>query len=461
LDVLKSKPDQEIRDAFLDFLKAVAEKATNEFGPNPKRLQRSRWMVKTGPSRHSSKIFQREVFDSLNIFKAYKSKWIVESSSEREKLNEILKAYRFTGSIQQLCLSLLHNWLQLPDPLAFEEHSISPLLDEFVDAVLKNRITIKSRFAFEGLTIANPPILLEEGILIRQVAENELWDLGEINNKNPTFSLLDYYLNIPDDSWKILEIELQLDLKRLDLKSFHKQYKILDIFLVALRLEQSGSFRVIDLGTEANFYSPGRMFGSLDRLRFIGGHSGTCALDEKQIRHLQNSWLNIRRIMESDTHYLRLPAQRLLDGVLRDRPEDAVLDYAIGLERLLTAGKEDELRYRFALRGATVLCLEKGHMESPFKKLKQFYDLRSFIVHGSTLNKKKASKLISTTKARSIGEDYLRQIWWWFFKNGLREDNGGLENVTNKIDDYILKKLSHEESCQGSRVEHDSEIQGA
>ena len=364
MDVLKSKPDQEIRDAFLDFLKAVAKKATNEFGPNPKRLQRSRWMVKTGPSRRSSKIFQREIFDSLNIFNTYKSKRIVESSSEREKLNEILKAYRFTGSIQQLCLSLLHNWLQLPDPLAFEEHSLSPLLDEFVDAVLKNRINIKSRFAFEGLTIANPPILLEEGILIRQVAENELWDLGEITNKNPTFSLLDYYLNIPDDSWKILEIELQLDLK-----SFHKQYKILDIFLVALRLEQSGSFRVIDLGTEANFYSPGRMFGSLDRLRFIGGHSGTCTLGEKQIRHLQNSWLNIRRIMESDKHYLRLPAQRLLDGVLRDRPEDAVLDYAIGLERLLTAGKEDELRYRFALRGTTVLCLENGHMESPFKKL--------------------------------------------------------------------------------------------
>lgn len=405
LDVLKSKPDQEIRDAFLDFLKAVAKKATNEFGPNPKRLQRSRWMVKTGPSRSSSKIFQREVFDSLNIFTDYKSKWIVESSSEREKLNEILKAYRFTGSIQQLCLSLLHNWLQLPDPLAFEEHSLSPLLDEFVDAVLKNRITIKSRFAIEGLTIANPLILLEKGILIRQVEENELWDLGEIN-ENPTFSLFDYYLNIPDDSWKILEIEMQLDLKNL-----HKQYKILDIILVALCLEQSGSLRVIDLGTETNFYSPGRMFGSIDRLRFIGGHAGTCALDEKQIRHIQNSWLNIRRIMESDTHYLRLPAQRLLDGILRDRPEDAVLDYAIGLERLLTAGKEDELRHRFALRGATVLFLEKGHMESPFEKqLKQFYDLRSFIVHGSTLNKKKVSKLISPTRARSIGEDYLRQI---------------------------------------------------
>jgi len=442
LDILKSKLDQELKDSFLDFLKAVAKKATDEFGPNPKRLQRSRWMVKDGPSRRSSKIFERDVFDSLNIFRAYKSKWVLDSFPEKEKLTEVLKAHGSANTTQQLCLSLLHNWLQLPDPLAFEEHSLSLLLDEFVDAVLKNRITTKSRFAIEGLTIANPPILLEESILIRQVTENELWDLGEINNKNQTLSLLDYYLNIPDDSWKILEIELQLDLKNL-----HKQYKILDIILMALRLESSGSFRVIDLGTEANFYSPGRMFGSFDRLRFIGGHAGTCALDEKQIQHLQNSWPNIRRIMESDTHYLRLPAQRLLDGVLRDRPEDAVLDYAIGLERLLTTGIKDELRYRFALRGATVLCWEKGLMQSPFNKLKQFYDLRSFIVHGSTLTKKEADELISPRKARSIGEDYLRLIWWWFFKNGFIDDKDGLQKGAKKIDDHILRQLSHEESC--------------
>lgn len=441
MDGSKSKPDQELKDLFLDFLKAVAKKATDEFGPNPKRLQRSKWMVKDGPSRRSSKIFERDVFDSLNIFKAYKAKWVLDSFPENEKLEEILKAHGSANTTQQLCLSLLHNWFQLPDPLAFEEHSLSLLLDEFVDAVLKNRIITKSRFAIEGLTIANPPILLEESILIRQVTENELWDLGEINNKNQTFSLMDYYFNIPDDSWKILEIELQLDRKNLNL---HKPYTILDIVLAALRLESSGSFRVIDLGTKANFYSPGRMFGSLNQLRFIGGHAGTCAINEKQIRHIQKSWPDIRLIMESNTHYLRLPAQRLLDGVLRDRPEDAVLDYAIGLERLLTAGKEDELRYRFALRGATVLCWEKGHMKPPFEKLKQFYDLRSFIVHGST--QKKPPKL-SPIEARSIGEDYLRKIWWWFFKNGFIDDKDGLQKGTTNIDDHILKKLSHEESC--------------
>jgi hypothetical protein len=449
LDVSKSKPEQELRDSFLDFLKAVAKKATYEFGPNPKHNQQSKWMVKTGPSKRSYKIFEREVFDSLNIFKACKSKWVLDSFPEKERLKRVLKADGFTGNTQQLCLSLLHNWLQLPDPLAFEEHAVAHLLDEFVDAVLKNRITTKSRSAIEGLIIANSPILLEESILIRQITENELWDLGDIDNKNQMFSLTDYFC-IPDDSWEILEIELQLDSKNLQ-----KPYTILDVVLAAFRLESSGSFRVVDLGTEANFYSPGRMFGSFSKLRFIGGHAGTCVIDEKQIRHLQKSWPDIRQIMESDKHYLKLPAQRLLDGVLRDKPEDAVLDYAIGLKRLLTAGTEDELRYRFALRGATVLCWEKGNMESPFEKLKQFYDRRSFIVHGST---RRRDPELSPSEARSIGEDYLRQIWWWFFKNGFREENGGLDKATKKIDDYVIKKLSPEESCHGGMREHESEI---
>lgn len=449
LVVSKKEPELELRDLFLDFLKAIAKKAKAEFGSNPKRFQQSKWMVKTGPSRRSSKVFKRDVFDNLSILKAYQTKWMQDSFPEKERLERSLCAYGFTDTTHPY-LSLLHNWLQSPDPLAFDEHVVSDLLDEFVDAVLKNRIFTNSRFAIEGL-ITNSPILLQEGIIIRQITESELWDLGDINNKNQYFSPSSF-LNLPDDSWKILEVKLQLDRKNLS-----RSYSISDIVLAAIRLESSGSFRVIDLGTETNFYSPGRMYGSLNLLQFMGGHAGTCTLDEKQIQHLQESWLNIRQIMESDKHYLRLPAQRLLEGGLRDRPEDSVLDYAIGLERLLTAGVRNELSYRFALRGATALSWEKGHTQSLYNNLKEFYNLRSFIIHGSMHTRNGTSKLISSSDARSIGEDYLRRIWWWFFENGFKEEKDGLDKGTRRIDNHILKNLSHEESCRGSR--HEQEIE--
>jgi len=117
--------------------------------------------------------------------------------------------------------------------------------------------------------------------------------------------------------------------------------------------------------------------------------------------------------MESDKHYLRRPAQRLLEGGFRDRPEDAVLDYSIGLEILLLAGLNDELSYRFALRGATVLSWETGHKKPFFDNLKNFYKLRSSIVHGSA-----EIKFPEHEDDRPLGDDYLRKIWWWFFNNG-------------------------------------------
>lgn len=185
-------------------------------------------------------------------------------------------------------------------------------------------------------------------------------------------------------------------------------------------------------------------------------HQGECAgggdftFNEEMIKRLMDSWPRIREIMELDSHYLRLPAQRLLEGTERKRPEDAMLDYAIGLERLLTAGTENELSYRFALRGATILNIEFGNKHAYYNNLKSFYDLRSFIVHGSI--RKKPPKL-RPNEACSIGEDYLRRIWWWFFTNGFTEAKEGLIKGTEKIDDLILSNLIREVSCREGRRE--------
>lgn len=54
---------------------------------------------------------------------------------------------------------------------------------------------------------------------------------------------------------------------------------------------------------------------------------------------------------------------------------------------------------------------------------------------------------LSPIEASLIGEDYMRKVWWWFFKNGFIDDKDGLQKGTKKINDHILKQLSHEESC--------------
>jgi len=454
---LDMEPRQELKKLALDFLKAIAKKATDELGTDKRRIQQSIWTIKTG-STFSSRVFKREIVDHAGILEEYQSKWSHENLFEEQKLKEFLSAHKVPID-ERVRYSLLQNWLQLPDPFKFDVPAIANLLDEFANAVSDKIIILKSCYAIEGLIIDSSPILLEEGINIHNIAENELWDFGEIYFCHRTYLDLQY---LPDDSWKILEIQrIKQD------QPIHRE-STLNAILTALRLESSGSFRVIDLGTEFNYFGgfalPGgisslrmaggeyRTFRASNQVQMISGRFGTYTLNNDGIQHLQESWPDIHKIMESDTHYLRMPAQRLIEGGFRDRPEDAIIDYAVGLERLLLWGVEDELSYRFALRGATVLGWKMGRAQSFYNNLKEFYNLRSSIVHGSM--RRKSRLKLNYEDARSIGEDYLRKIWWWFFENGFKEEDGLARGAT-EIEVRILRGLGPEESCRGSRYEQE------
>jgi len=185
--------------------------------------------------------------------------------------------------------------------------------------------------------------------------------------------------------------------------------------------------------------------------REIGKNEDVYFINSDMIGQLQCQWIQICRIMDSDNHYLRLPAQRLIDGGLRDRPEDAILDYAIGLERLLTGSARYELKFRFALTGATILSWYGGHKHLFFNKLKRFYDLRSAIIHGNEVDQADLKDM------RSMGEDYLRKIWWWYLINGFTEARNGLTKGTDKIMDRILSDSTNGRPCRGIRHELETE----
>ena len=114
------------------------------------------------------------------------------------------------------------------------------------------------------------------------------------------------------------------------------------------------------------------------------------------------------------------------------RPDDAIVDYAIGLEALLLFGIHAELGYRFALRGATVLTWERPWMQSDkaevFSGLRDLYDVRSRIVHGRKVDRSKLAHI------RSFGELALRDIWWWYYE----KRNRGLDATVSMIDKRIL-----------------------
>lgn len=74
---------------------------------------------------------------------------------------------------------------------------------------------------------------------------------------------------------------------------------------------------------------------------------------------------------------------RFQTAVVERNPSDAIVDYVIALEAVFLQGVRDELRFRFALYGAWFLGTDRTDRQRLFDELKQLYDARSEIVHGS------------------------------------------------------------------------------
>lgn len=115
-----------------------------------------------------------------------------------------------------------------------------------------------------------------------------------------------------------------------------------------------------------------------------------------QLESLQNS------------EYLGAPPPLEIALLLYNQDEQeesvAVLDALTALEALLTTDSNAELSYRLSLRVANLLESDDGSRHRTFKDMKEFYDLRSKIIHGSAskLNTKLQNRLQQTESLREI-----------------------------------------------------------
>ncbi len=85
----------------------------------------------------------------------------------------------------------------------------------------------------------------------------------------------------------------------------------------------------------------------------------------------------------------KLASRRLSMALLRDTPDDQLIDACIGLEALL-GQKGAEISYRVAVRACALLATKPNEPRNPeltFKLARKVYDRRSELVHGSTSGK--------------------------------------------------------------------------
>jgi hypothetical protein len=76
-----------------------------------------------------------------------------------------------------------------------------------------------------------------------------------------------------------------------------------------------------------------------------------------------------------------IPLSRFNRTYSRRQGDDAIIDIAVCLESLLLRGLNAELSHRFAVRGAKLLA-NLNTPQDTFSILRQFYEMRSQVVHG-------------------------------------------------------------------------------
>lgn len=424
-----------------DFLKAVAEEAKKASEASSRWVQKSQWMVKTSETASRSQEFKRRILGRQPISFWFQGELLRSKAFlPQEHLKQLLeKAGVPSPDIPHgFLFRLFQHWLELPNPFAPDDRDISKIVKGFSEAVVSGRTTTKTRDAIVASPLVSilktKAISFAEGISLRPITQEELWELGDLDEISRAYYPLDPF-DMPSTEWAILEILLPCAIQTTK-DNMLTRYSTRAAALSALVLASSGSLRFIPISDKQTYGIPSSM-GLLPQgfRRRLSNWGGSYIVEAPTEERLKSAWPRIKEILLSSDHYLRLPAQRLLDGGGRDRPDDAIVDYIIGLEALLLSDSMDELRYKFSLRGATVLAWDDDRERKEFfKKCQKLYDIRSAIVHGVQGKRYLKEVVPHLEEYRSFGEEALRKVWWWFFD----QKKPNIERATRMIDDRIL-----------------------
>jgi len=334
-------------------------------------------------------------------------------------------------AMHELIEPLLRAWTH-EDELYDSATWSTELFDEFADAASDRIVTLRSFDALVNVRFPEVPYVLDSCTRVRAATESELRRFRPA--ARPSLGHDDVHApSARKDDWQILEVCVSGPRKEYELSTEETRRA----FVAAMALVGAPALAIHEFG-EACAYRPGGLerrmgvgilpsvpmesTGYLETYETPVGWSHPTRLSIETVNWLAENWARIRAIVTDDRHFLRLPAQRLQDGLYRPNSQDAVLDFAIGLESLLTRTTRDKTTKRFAMRGAAAIGDLGQDRRAAFEGLRILYRTRSDLVHGRADEVDRYDFVAN----RRYGESALRWVWWWYMLRGLRSANEGI-----------------------------------
>ena len=280
--------------------------------------------------------------------------------------------------------------------------------------------------AFTGL-IVERPFKLDADIAFRPISPQELRRFGMDDDLSHWGSLVEQVT--PRNDWWIATVCATGP--KGAVVAHNRTSTLSSRLLECFPLFQSGALRAIEISS-ARKGPFGLGVTGRGRWTQLGVGESSYELSRGDVRRLKTFWQDYRLDAPERDHYLGLSARRLKSGVERSAPEDALVDFVIGLESLLSKPNDQtELRYRFAVRGAALLARTRSERYERFKELQEIYDLRSRVVHGRRAEPERLKTLAA------IAEQSLRQVWRSYFDQ--QRDASNADRVIDQIDRAFLE----------------------
>ena len=406
------------------FLKEALNIAVNCFGSTelPKRIIHSYVMEPSGPERYHIK---QLMYDELNMdvtWDRISSKLLSSESwaAAEDSLQQYIDVHKIEPSgiwqhvvDRQYLMPLLRTYLEKTGSFVYRRQYAAKTINSMLRHLDSPDVEVSGIIVLEGFK-AEHWFRLEPKLMVRPIEKSELLMLGRTDTLvGPGLSRGEH---LPQTDWWICEARLW-NPRGIAIR-WNKVHDIADTLALALRAFKPGGVS-IGLAT-TQLASPFGMMGQLHggMLQKIAVGESRYILSSPEIPKFTAFWRRFRRLIEEPQHYLQVPIYRFRAAGTREKKEDALVDYVVGLEALLgTKDERTELGYHFRVRGSVLLARNKNERKKHLAALWDLYDLRNRIVHGQVVPTE------DLEKALPMAESALRQVWNWYFTHWYSESD--------------------------------------
>jgi len=315
---------------------------------------------------------------------AFKQSDVYEDEIKRAmKRGEIDDFDEFPQIVREDALTkLLTRYLQIADGYEFEPDAFRQAYCDFESYLTQDKLKYRAKAILVNFRSDKEEIILEDNTEIKQIDRPE----AEILSPRIRRRLAEN-----DD---IFVVQHEYDVDKFGDNPINKGRKTIDDVILALRLfANKGDVDYSNIRAEpmSDFATNANDVRMAITTQFLnsGYH-----LTSKEGGEFKEFWsIVVDQLAEPDDNY-RVALDKFQNSFQRGNENDRLLDCVIALEALyLKSGEQQEMAYRLSQRGALLLSESEEEALDIKENLKEAYNKRSRLVHGSTADADRESVL--------------------------------------------------------------------